>query len=216
VTVKPGIAAAFFSAFITGAFSAAAQVPTPPEPIPVPPIPAPPQLGPAPKVVLGKPTAPPPPAIDIPAKAEFPPFVIPPQAPMTEADASDKTPPPPSGRLTGPTRMISPGDTASQIDETMFIMDPGVSDLSPQAEGKLRDVAKTLSLNPGDRLEVRVYSPSKPRNESIAHRLSLARFLAIRAFLIKNGADDNSIDGRPLISDPAELNADRVELYVER
>jgi outer membrane protein OmpA-like peptidoglycan-associated protein len=118
--------------------------------------------------------------------------------------------------MTGPTRMISPGDTASQIDETIFIMDPGVSDLSPVAEGKLRDVAKTLSLNTGDRLEVRVYSPSKPRNESGAHRLSLARFLAIRAFLVKNGADDKVIDGRPLISDPAELNADRVELYVER
>jgi len=216
VTVKPGIAAAFFSAFITGAFSAAAQVPTPPEPIPVPEIPAPPQLGPAPKVFLGKPTAPPPPAIDIPAKAEFPPFVIPPQAPMTEADASDKTPPPPSGRLTGPTRMISPGDTASQIDETIFIMDPGVSDLSPQAEGKLRDIAKTLSLNPADRLEVRIYSPSKPRNESIAHRLSLARFLTIRDFLTKGGVSDERIDGRPLISTPNELNADRVELYIER
>jgi len=34
--------------------------------------------------------------------------------------------------------------------------------------------------------------------------------------LKRNGLEDSRIDGRPLTSDPNELNADRVELYIER
>ena len=51
------------------------------------------------------------------------------------------------------------------------------------------------------RLEVRDLSPpAKPHSEGTARRLSLARFLAIRDYLVRNGVADDRIDGRPLTS----------------
>ena len=100
--------------------------------------------------------------------------------------------------------------------ESFFILDPGSSQLPATAVNKLKDIAKDMIGNPAARLEVRTYSPAKPHSEGTARRLSLSRFLAIRAFLIANGVDDDSIDGRPLASLPTELNADRAELYIEQ
>ncbi len=72
-----------------------------------------------------------------------------------------------------------------------------------------------MAQNPAARIEIRAFSPRRTPSQSNARRLSLARFLAVRDFLVKSGVDDNRIDGRALISGPNELNADRVELYVE-
>jgi outer membrane protein OmpA-like peptidoglycan-associated protein len=112
--------------------------------------------------------------------------------------------------------MISPGDAASQIEESMFIVDPGSSQLSAAAQTKLAALAKELAQDQAARLEIRTFSPAKPHSESTARRLSLARFLAIRDVLTHNGVSEDRIDGRPLTSTPTELNADRVELYIER
>jgi hypothetical protein len=192
------------------------DVPGAPKPIPVPPIPAPPQLGAQPKVTL--PTNGPPgrPVITIPDAANLDRLPIPPVAEITPADAADPAPPPKSGALTPQPATVSPGGNLSQIDEMFFLLDPGSSQFSAKAESKLQMVAKELSQDAAARLEIRTFSPSKPHAESAAHRLSLARFFAIRDFLTGHGVDDNKIDGRPLISEPNELNADRAELYVER
>jgi hypothetical protein len=198
-----------------GLHNAPAQALTPPEHIPAPPIPAPPRLGPQPKIDLPPASTPPGrPVITIPAVAELPPIAIPPQAPMTEADKTDPAPAPLSGLVTGTPPIESPGAQTTQ--EVLYIIDPGSSQISPAAENKLQNIALTLKANKAARLEVRIFSPSKPRAESAARRLSLARFLAIRDFLVKNGVEDNRIDGRSLISAPDEVNADRVELYIEQ
>ncbi|MDB5395792.1 MAG: hypothetical protein JWM91_3298 [Rhodospirillales bacterium] len=118
--------------------------------------------------------------------------------------------------MTAAPPIVSPGNAAAQIEEAMFIVDPGASHMSAAAQSKLANLAKEMIQNKTARLEVRTFSPSKPHSESSAHRLSLARFLAIRDFLTRNGVGDDRIDGRPLISLPTELNADRVELYIER
>jgi outer membrane protein OmpA-like peptidoglycan-associated protein len=201
---------------IAGAPAVRAQVVEPPTPIPTPPIPAPPQLGPNPKLSLPSLTPPARPVIGVPDAAELDRLPIPPEAAITPADMADPVPPPQSAALTAAPPMVSPGDTASQIEEAIFIIDPGVSQLSAAAQGKLANLAKEMAQNTAARLEIRTYSPSKAHGESAAHRLSLARFFAIRDFLTHNGVSDDRIDGRPLISSPNELNADRVELYIER
>jgi hypothetical protein len=192
------------------------DVPGAPKPVPVPPIPKPPQLGALPKVTL--PTGGPPgrPAIEIPEAANLDRLPIPPVAAITPADKSDTTPPPKSGALTPAPATVSPGGNESRIEEMFILLDPGSNQLSPTAESKLQIVAKEMSQNQATRLEIRTFSPAKPHAESASHRLSLARFFAIRAFLNQNGVADDKIDGRPLISGPDELNADRVELYIER
>jgi outer membrane protein OmpA-like peptidoglycan-associated protein len=201
---------------VAGAPAIRAQVVGPPAPIPTPPIPAPPQLGPNPKLNLPSLSPPARPVIGIPDAAELDRLPIPPEAAITPADKADPVPPPQSASLTAAPPMVSPGAAASQIEEAIFIIDPGVSQLSAAAQGKLANLATEMAQNKAARLEVRTYSPSKAHGESAAHRLSLARFFAIRDFLVHNGVSDDRIDGRPLISSPNELNADRVELYIER
>ena len=197
--------------------AALAQVPGAPAPIPVPPIPAPPQLGAPPKIVL--PPINPPPGhvvVDLPDAPDIAAVPIPKEAAITPADKNDPVPPPPSGLKTPAPPMNSPGAAVSNIQETFFIVDPGSSELPATAVNKLKDIAKDMIGNPAARLEVRTFSPAKPHSEGTARRLSLARFLAIREFLTANGVGDDRIDGRPLASLPTELNADRVELYIEQ
>jgi outer membrane protein OmpA-like peptidoglycan-associated protein len=199
-----------------GAPAVLAQVVGAPTPIPAPPIPAPPSLSAAPKLSLPSLTPPARPAIGIPDAAILEPQPIPPEAAITPADPTDPIPPPKSGTLTAAPPMVSPGNDASQIEEAMFIIDSGASQMSEAAQGKLAALAKEMAEHKATRLEVRTFTPSKPHAESTAHRLSLARFLAIRDFLTQNGVSDDRIDGRPLISSPNELNGDRIELYIER
>jgi len=197
--------------------AALAQVTGAPAPIPVPPIPAPPQLGAPPRIVL--PPINPPPGhvvVDLPDAPDIAAVPIPKEAAITPADKNDPVPPPPSGLKTPAPPMASPGAAISNIQETFFIVDQGSSQLPATAVNKLKDIAKDMIGNPAARLEVRTYSPAKPHSEGTARRLSLARFLAIRDFLTTNGVGDDRIDGRPLASLPTELNADRVELYIEQ
>jgi len=198
------------------AASAAAQSTIAPTPIPTPPIPDPPKFSPAHPVTLGRQTAPPAPVVNLPEAPVFDRIAVPPTAALTTADKSDPVPPPLGGVLTGPPPTVSPGASKSQIQEVAFIVDAASSQLSAAAEAKLRDVAQELKADPTARLEARVYSPSKLHSESAARRLSLARFLTVRDILRRNGIDDARIDGRPLTSEPNELNADRIELYIER
>jgi hypothetical protein len=195
---------------------AAAQAAAQPKPIPTPPIPAPPQLGPVPKIDLGAAPLVPKPDIDIPDAVQLSPMTIPPAPAITEAAKDDTVPPPPSGRETGKPPTVSPGASNRQIQEVLFIVDSGSTQVPTSAEGKIVRVARDMVEDPATRLEVRVFSPSKTHSESAARRLSLARFLAIREILKQNGVSEGRVDGRPLVSEPDELNADRVELYLER
>lgn len=197
-------------------FLAAVQAAAEPAPIPTPPTPAPPQLGPAPKVGLGPAPSVPQPDIDMPDAAQLNAMKIPPAPAVTEASKDDPIPPPPSGKETGRPPIVSPGASSQQIQEVLFIVDSGSTQIPTSAEEKLQRVAQDMVQDPATRLEIRVFSPSKTRSESAARRLSLARFLAIREILKQNGVPEGRVDGRPLVSAPDELNADRVELYLER
>jgi outer membrane protein OmpA-like peptidoglycan-associated protein len=189
---------------------------TPPTPIPTPPIPDPAQFRAAPKINLGKLGSRPVASVDLPDAPRLDRVAVPPMAAITPADRNDLAPPPLSADLTGPPPTVSPGADTSQIEEVAFIVDPAVSQFSAAAMAKLGDVARELARDPAARLEVRAFTPVKSHSESAARRLSLARFLAVRDILKRDGVDDSRIDGRPLTSEPNELNADRIELYIER
>jgi len=216
--VKQAAATAFVLLLSAAAAPASlAQVSGAPQPIPVPPIPAPPQIGAQPKITLPA-IRPPPdhPVVGIPDAPELDRVIIPPEAAITPADKTDPVPPPRSGTQTAAPPVVSPGAATANIQEVFYIVDPGVTQVAGPAENKLKDIAKDMAQDPAARLEVRTYTPAKVHSEGTARRVSLSRFLAIRDFLIQNGVGDDRIDGRPLTSEPNELNADRVELYIER
>jgi outer membrane protein OmpA-like peptidoglycan-associated protein len=153
------------------------------------------------------------PRLDIPTPADLPPIAMPPQAQMTPADKTDPTPPPPSGLMTGPPATVSPG--AQKTEKIVFPVDVGSSRIPASATTALDHVADVLRHDTEARVEVRSFTASRPNNEGNARRLALARFFAVRELLIADGVANKRIDGRPLISASDELNADRIELYIE-
>jgi len=135
---------------------------------------------------------------------------------VTPADRSDPVPPPRPGTETPPPPATSPGADQTKIEETAFIVDPGTSQIPNSVQAKLLRLAQDLKDAPLARVEIRAYAPVKGPSESDSRRLALARWLAVRDFLVAHGVADDRIDGRALASTPNEPNADRVELYLER
>ncbi len=195
---------------------AMAQLNEAPQPIPAPPIPGPPKLPAAPKVTVGSLVSPGKPDIDIPEAPTVAAVTIPPQPLVTPADRSDPVPPPRPGSETPPPPATSPGADQTKVEETAFIIDPGASQIPNSVEAKLLRLAQDLKDAPLARIEIRAYAPVKGPSESDARRLALARWLAVRDYLVAHGVADDRIDGRALASTPNEPNADRVELYLER
>ena len=97
-----------------------------------------------------------------------------------------------------------------------FAVLPRSSQIPGTALPKLKEVAETLKSDPAARVEVRTFSPISGKLESDARRLSLARFVSVRDYLVQNGVADSRIDARALSSASNEPNADRVELFIER
>lgn len=195
---------------------AAAQLTEAPQPIPSPPIPAPAKLPPAPKVTLGTLVSPGKPDLDIPAPATVAAVTLPAQPVLTQADPADPVRPPRPGTETPPPPATSPGADTAQVEEIAFIVDPGSSRIPDQTQTKLLGIAQDLKNAPLARVEIRAYTPVKGQSQSDPRRLSLARWLAVRDYLVQQGVADDRIDGRALASSPSEPNADRVELYLER
>lgn len=195
---------------------ASAQLSEAPQPIPVPPIPGPAKLPPAPKVTVGTLVPPGKPDIDIPATPTVAAVTLPGQPVLTPADPADPVRPPRPGAETPPPPATSPGADATQVEEIAFIVDPGSSLIPDSTQTKLSRIAQDLNDAPQARVEIRAYSPVKGQSQSDPRRLSLARWLAVRDYLVQHGVADDRIDGRALASSPNEPNADRVELYLER
>lgn len=143
-------------------------------------------------------------------------MTFPAQPLVTPADRSDPVPPPRPGTETPPPPATSPGADQTKIEETAFIVDPGTSQIPNSVQAKLLRLAQDLKDAPLARVEIRAYAPVKGPSESDSRRLALARWLAVRDFLVAHGVADDRIDGRALASTPNEPNADRVELYLER
>ena len=183
-----------------------------PKPINAPAIPPLPHLKPAPKLNQAAPGAAPRVEIDVPAPAKLGAVTPPPPRPMTPADKNDPAP----ALADTPPPLVSPGASAATIQQVVFTLAPGAADLPAGADAKLATVATALAEDTGARVEIRAFTPQAAPSDNKARRLSLSRVLSVREALMKRGVADNRIDSRALASQPGEVNADRIELYIER
>lgn len=74
------------------------------------------------------------------------------------------------------------------------------------------DILPRLKANPNQRLQIQAFASHNSNEESEARRISLARALAVRAFLLGNGIDPSRMDVRALGSNTTSKMTDRVDL----
>jgi outer membrane protein OmpA-like peptidoglycan-associated protein len=144
--------------------------------------------------------APPPPAA--PAAA---PAATPPTAPSTAPAAAA----PPS---TPPTQTASlPGKTALPA---RVVFTGANTDLPDQAKSTLDAVVQALQAEPQLRIELVAYASGSAEQASEARRVSLARAISVRAYLIEKGVDSKRFEVRALgnRTDTAAAAADRVDI----
>ena len=74
------------------------------------------------------------------------------------------------------------------------------------------DILPRLKANPAQRLQIQAFASHNSNEESEARRISLARALAVRAYLLENGIDPSRMDVRALGSNTTAKMSDRVDL----
>jgi outer membrane protein OmpA-like peptidoglycan-associated protein len=90
---------------------------------------------------------------------------------------------------------------------------PGAAELSPAGKAVLRGVAQRLAAD--DRLHLELVAYAGLDDPSLARRLSLARALAARAYLVDQGIRIQRIGLRPL-GTPSDGSGDRIDLRLAR
>lgn len=104
-------------------------------------------------------------------------------------------------------------DRIQKSTPVVLEFEPRLTNLVSKQEDLLKDeVLSRLKANPDQRLQIQAYASRNSNEESEARRLSLARALAVRAFLLENGIEASRMDIRALGSNTTEKAADRVDL----
>ena len=83
---------------------------------------------------------------------------------------------------------------------------------SDQETALKTDILPRLKANPNQRLQIQAFASHNSNEESEARRISLARALAVRAFLLSNGIDPSRMDVRALGSNTTSNVTDGVDL----
>ena len=99
-------------------------------------------------------------------------------------------------------------------DPITIIFNDGEKDIRADETEKLAAFANELVANSSTRLQLRSYATDINESASAARRLSLARALAVRSFLIEAGVNSTRIDVRALGAKNERGPADRVDLVV--
>ncbi len=188
--------------------------------------------------VVTVPSAPeaPPPVVDI-ARSEVEAPEISPTATAEEASETvpalpsvpDTTPEPAAepasapGPVAGPGRAAAPETAVAAVAPLpgsgvalLIPFVPGGAELSPEAEGPLRELAASLTVNEALRLQLKAYASAEHSVASAARRLSLSRALAVRSFLIHTGVNSTRIDVRALGAKYESGPPDRVDVITVR
>ena len=109
----------------------------------------------------------------------------------------------------------SASNTKSTLtDPITIIFNDGEKDIRTDETEKLAAFANELVTNDNIRLQLRSYASDVNESASAARRLSLARALAVRSFLIEAGVNSTRIDVRALGAKNERGPADRVDLVV--
>jgi outer membrane protein OmpA-like peptidoglycan-associated protein len=95
-----------------------------------------------------------------------------------------------------------------------LVFDKGQTDLTPNDEAEIKDLARSIPMPAVDSINVLAYAAGKPDDPSTARRLSLSRGLAVRSILLASGVPSAQIYVRALGETPSDGPADRVELIV--
>jgi outer membrane protein OmpA-like peptidoglycan-associated protein len=90
----------------------------------------------------------------------------------------------------------------------------GSSELSEDTISDLNDVVAKLKKE-GGKARVVAYASGTPEESSVANKVALARSLAVRAYLIRQGVDQQSIAVQALGNKVPSGDADRVDVYTK-
>lgn len=110
-------------------------------------------------------------------------------------------------------------ETAAAVpssDDLSIGFDGNSSDLSSDAQAKLKKIIGHLRSDDAPRLEVKAYATGEDGAKSSARRISLSRALAVRSFLMDNGIKPTRVDVRALGADTDRSPIDRVDLVFSR
>ena len=93
----------------------------------------------------------------------------------------------------------------------------GSDKLSVEARNQLFELAQRLQEEAGVDVQLFGYAAGLNEGPSRARRLSLTRLMAVRGFLIRQGIDRNTLDGRAMGEDlVASKTTDRVDIVIVR
>lgn len=93
----------------------------------------------------------------------------------------------------------------------------GSDELSVEARNQLFELAQRLQEEAGVDVQLFGYAAGLNEGPSRARRLSLTRLMAVRGFLIRQGIDRNTLDGRAMGEDlVASKTTDRVDIVIVR
>lgn len=137
-------------------------------------------------------------------------------APSTPApvQVASVTPPPPAVPPAVAIPVAAPAAAGAAAGTTLHFA-PGVSDLSADAHSSLNALIQRLSANQDLRVQLVAYASGSDEEANQARRLSLARAIAVRAYLIEQGVRGTRIDVRARGNLSAGAGpADRVDLVV--
>jgi outer membrane protein OmpA-like peptidoglycan-associated protein len=193
-----------------------------------------PKPQPSPAPVEGNLTTPPAEQVVIPAKRDpAPPAAL---AAASEGKEESIIPPPrPEAGKTDISKLAAEIDgataemaTAPKMEEPKLPVVPSLSDLTLDFSGdsidltgpsqrKLDGVVRQMAdLVDGGRLQVRSYATGEEGSKSSARRISLARALSVRSYLMEKGVTAKRIDVRALGAETDRNPLDRVDLIFQK
>jgi len=129
-----------------------------------------------------------------PAAAAAPP-PTPASSPATPPRSASNTPPPPPPAATPPQTASLPPEGGLP---TRILVPANVSDLPDQAKAPLDAVAKVMKADAQLRVQLMAYANGPADQANQARRISLARAIAVRSYLIEQGISSTRIDVRAL------------------
>jgi outer membrane protein OmpA-like peptidoglycan-associated protein len=97
-----------------------------------------------------------------------------------------------------------------------LVFQTGVTELSPEDEAAIRDLAKSLPAPETESINVVAYAAGKADDPSTARRLSLSRGMAVRSVLLASGVPSAQIYVRALGAAATDGPEDQVDLIVTR
>ena len=121
------------------------------------------------------------------------------------------SPPPASSTVAAPVASAEPLPPPVRL-----VFGTGVTELSPQDEAAIRELAKSMPAPEIESVNVVAYAAGKADDPSTARRLSLSRGMAVRSVLLASGVPSAQIYVRALGSAATDGPADQVDLIVTR